>query len=211
MMFAGHDMDHGLLLEGVCDTWPELALIGCSTDGELSSLSGFQQDPVVLVLFGSDQIEFTVGLGVGLSEDVPGACERAVDAAVSKATQAPTICLTLPESLTASGQAVVEALSESLGGNVPVFGATSGDGYELIRTFQFCGREIQQDSVPVLLLSGSLVYWAAVAGGWEPLGEPGVVTRSDNTLLYEIDGRPAMEFYRGSWVLMGRRPQSFLW
>ena len=48
----------------------------------------------------------------------------------------------------------------------------------------------------MLLMSGPLVYSAAVASGWEPLGEPGVVTRSDNTLLCEIDGRPAMEFYR---------------
>ncbi|MDB2392063.1 FIST C-terminal domain-containing protein [Acidimicrobiaceae bacterium] len=196
MMFAGHEMDRGFLLEGVCDTWPDLALIGCTTDGELSSRLGFRQDSVVLVLFGSDRVEFTVGIGQNLSEDVAGACSRAVDAALADATQAPAICLTLPESLTCSGQAVVEALSDKLGGDVPVFGATSGDGYELLNTYQFCGREIFQDSIPVLVLSGPLVYSAAVASGWEPLGEPGVVTRSDSTLLIEIDGRPAMEFYR---------------
>ena len=177
----------------MCDTWPDLALIGCTTDGELSSRLGFRQDSVVLVLFGSDRVEFTVGIGQNLSEDVAGACSRAVDAALADATQAPAICLTLPESLTCSGQAVVEALSDKLGGDVPVFGATSGDGYELLNTYQFCGREIFQDSIPVLVLSGPLVYSAAVASGWEPLGEPGVVTRSDSTLLIEIDGRPLFD------------------
>ena len=196
MMFACHDMDHAVLLAGVFDVWPDIELIGCTTDGELSSRLGFRQDSVALVLFGSDQIEFTVGIGEDLSGDVVGACDRALDVAIGKAKQTPTICLTLPESLTCSGQAVVEALSDKLGGDVPVFGATSGDGYELVRTYQFCGREVYQDSVPVLLLSGPLVYSAAVASGWEPLGEPGVVTSSDNTLLYEIDDRPAMEFYR---------------
>jgi len=196
IMFAGHEMDHAVLLGGVCDAWPGIELIGCTTDGELSSRLGFRQDSVVLVLFGSDRIEFTAGIGQDLSGDVAGSCRRAIAAARDKATQAPTICLALPESLTSSGQAVVEALSDALGGDVPVFGATSGDGYELKKTYQFCGRDVYHDSVPVLLLSGPLVYSAAVASGWEPLGEPGVVTSSDYTVLYAIDGQPAMEFFR---------------
>jgi hypothetical protein len=196
IMFAGHQMEHEVLLGGVCDAWPEIELIGCTTDGELSSRLGFRQDSAVLALFGSDQIEFTAGIGENLSGHVVGACGRAIDAALDKATLAPTICLALPESLTSSGQAVVEALSEKLGGAVPVFGATSGDGYELTKTYQFCGRDVYHDSVPVMLLSGPLVYSAAVESGWQPLGEPGVVTSSDSTLLYEIDGRPAIEFFR---------------
>src|SRR5262245_52468196 len=84
MMFAGHEMDHAVLLGGVCDAWPGIELIGCTTDGELSSQLGFRQDSVVLVLFGSDRIEFTAGLGNNLSADVAGACGRAVDAARSK-------------------------------------------------------------------------------------------------------------------------------
>jgi len=196
LMFAGHEMDHAVLLGGVCDAWPGIELIGCTTDGEISSRLGFRQDSVVLVLFGSDVIEFAAGIAQGLGGDVMDACSRAIDMARRTVTQEPTICLALPESLTASGQAVVEALSDLLGGDVPVFGATSGDGYQLSKTYQFCGRDVYSDSVPVLLLSGPLVYSAAVESGWAPLGEPGVVTRSDSTLLYEIDGRPAMEFFR---------------
>jgi hypothetical protein len=196
IMFAGHEMDHAVLLSGVCDAWPDIELIGCTTDGELSSRLGFRQDSVVLVLLGSDLIDFAAGVGEHLSGDVAAACDRAIDAARGKANHTPTICLALPESLTASGQAVVEALSEKLGGDVPVFGATSGDGYELTKTYQFHGRDVYTDSVPVLLLSGPLVYSAAVESGWEPLGEPGVVTSSDYTVLHEIDGRPAMEFFR---------------
>lgn len=196
MMFAGHEMDHTVLLNGICDRWPGIALIGCTTDGELSSRVGLRLDSVALVLFGSDRIEFTAGIGHGLSKDVVGACERAVDAAARQSTKAAAICLTLPESLTASGQAVVEALNEKLGGHTPVFGATSGDGYVLKRTFQFFGREVFEDSVPVLLFSGPLVFSAASASGWEPMGEPGTVTRSENTVVHEIDGQSAAQFYQ---------------
>lgn len=196
ILFAAIDMDHDLILQGVCDAWPGIELIGCTTDGEMSSQLGFREDSIALLLFGSDSIEITAGIGHEVSKDIAGACGRAVEAAAAKASQAPTLCITLPESLTASGQQIVEALSLGLGGDVPVFGATSADAYQLTRTYQFCGREVSQDSVPVLLFSGPLVYSMAVESGWEPVGEPGLVTRADGTVVHEIDGRPAIEFYR---------------
>jgi hypothetical protein len=40
------------------------------------------------------------------------------------------------------------------------------------------------------------VYSIAVRSGWKPMGESGLVTRSDGTLVHEIDGRPTIDFYR---------------
>jgi hypothetical protein len=46
------------------------------------------------------------------------------------------------------------------------------------------------------LFCGPLIYSVAVASGWRPMGEPGLVTRSEAGLVYEIDGKAAIEFYR---------------
>jgi hypothetical protein len=35
-----------------------------------------------------------------------------------------------------------------------------------------------------------------VAHGWKPVGKSGVITRSDGCVVYEIDGAPAIDFYR---------------
>src|SRR5262245_32469579 len=78
IMLAGHEMDHEIRLGGVCDAFPDIELIGCTTDGELSSRLGFRQDSVALVLFGSDRIQFAVGIGEDLSGDVTRACGRAI-------------------------------------------------------------------------------------------------------------------------------------
>ncbi len=51
------------------------------------------------------------------------------------------------------------------------------------------------DSVPILVLSGPLLYSFGVASGWKPMGDPGMITRSEGSLVYEIDGAPAVEFY----------------
>ncbi|MFQ5974134.1 MAG: FIST signal transduction protein [Alphaproteobacteria bacterium] len=196
ILFSAIGLEHDHILEGIDDAWPGLELIGCTTDGEISSELGFREDSITLVLFGSDSIEFAAGLGRDVSKDIPAVCSRAVETARAKSTLPTAICITLPESMTTSAQQIVEALGQHLNANVPVLGATAGDGWRFESTRQFCGREVCSDSVPVLLLSGPLVYSIAVESGWEPVGEPGLVTRSVGNVLHEIDGRPATDFYR---------------
>jgi hypothetical protein len=196
LLFAAIDLEHELLLAGIGDAWPGLELVGCTTDGEFSSELGYREDSVTLVLFGSDSIEFGAGIGRDVSKDIPAACAAAVEAARSKSDLAPAICITMPESLTTSGQQIVEALGQRLSAKVPVLGATSGDGWRMETTHQFHGREVCSDSVPILVLFGPLVYSIAVESGWEPVGEPGLITRSAANVVYEIDGRPATDFYR---------------
>jgi hypothetical protein len=196
ILFSAIDMEHDPILEGIDQAWPGIELIGCTTDGEISSTLGFREDSVTLMLFGSDSIDITAGLGRDVSKDIAAACRSAIESAKAKTTLPPALCITLPESMTTSAQQIVEALGRNLDAKVPVLGATAGDSLRFENTLQFCGREVCSDSVPVLLFSGPLVYSLAVESGWEPVGEPGLVTRSAGPVLEEIDGRPAIEFYR---------------
>ena len=196
ILFCTIDLENDQLVQGIDDAWPGIALIGCTTDGEFSSRLGFREDSSTLILLGSDTVEITAGLGRDVSKDIAAACAQAIASAAPKATNSPVLCITLPESLRTSGQQIVEALGQSLGADVPVLGATAGDGMKFTGTHQFCGREVCSGSVPVLLFSGPLVYSIAVRSGWKPMGEPGLVTRSAETVVHEIDGRPAIEFYR---------------
>jgi hypothetical protein len=196
ILFCTIDLGHDQLVQGIDDEWPGIALIGCTTDGEFSSQLGYREDSSTLVLFGSDSVEIRAGLGRDVSKDIEAACDQAVAMAITDIEKDPTLCITFPESLTTSGQKIVEALGQKLGSDVPVLGGTAGDGFQLTGTFQFCGREVCQDSVPVLIFSEPLVYSFAVSSGYKPMGEPGIVTRSDGPVLHEIDDRPAIEFYR---------------
>jgi hypothetical protein len=196
LLFSTIDIQHEQVLDGILEAWPGLELIGCTTAGEMSSALGYREDSVALVLFGSDSIEFASGIGRDVSKDIQSACRTAIESAAAKSDLPTAICIALPESMTTSGQQIVESLRREVGSNVPIVGAMAGDGFRLTGTRQFFGREACSDSVPVLLLSGQLVYSVAVETGWEPVGEPGLVTRSEGTILHEIDGRPALEFYR---------------
>jgi hypothetical protein len=196
IVFCSIDLEHDEILDGILDVWPALQLIGCTTDGEISSVLGYREDSITLVLLGSEIIDFSAAIGRDVSSDVSLACRNAVNDARAKSELRARLCITLPESLTTSGLEIVESLGHQLGSEVPVVGGTAGDAHRLVSTRQFCGREVCSDSVPILLISGPLLFSIAVESGWKPVGETGLVTKSEGPVVHEIGGQPAIKFYR---------------
>ena len=196
LLFAAIDFDHQALLCDIGRRFPGIELIGCTTDGEISSDLGFREDSATLMLFASDTVDIAAGVGRDLSKDVAGACRSAIEMAKAKTAKPPRLCIATPEGLTAEGQAVTVALQESVGSEIPVFGALAGDQWRLKSTKQFYGTEVLHDSIPALLLCGDVRFSYGVGYGWHQVGEVGRVTRATGATVYEIDGAPAIDFYR---------------
>src|SRR3979409_583520 len=62
MLFAGIDHDFAIVLEQINAQWPGIALIGCTTDGEMSSHILFAEDSLVLVLLSGDDFHALRGV-----------------------------------------------------------------------------------------------------------------------------------------------------
>lgn len=196
ILFAGIDFDHELILQRIHQAFPDIALIGGTTDGEISSQLGFQQDSVTLMLLCCDRIQFGAGIGTHLSQNPQAAVQQAVQQAQASLSEVARLCLTTPESLTVAPQTVVEHLQEALGPHIPIFGGATGDQWRFQQTYQFCGTQVLSNAVPVLLLAGEFCFSYGAVSGWTPISQAGIVTKSCGTVLYEIDERPALEFYR---------------
>jgi hypothetical protein len=209
LLFAGIDLDHQVILDAINRRYPGLELIGCTTDGEISSELGFREDSATLILFSSDKVDITSGVGRGMSRDIVGACRAAIQESKSKTQKPPRLCLSAPEGLTAEGQSITTTLQNEAGLDVPIFGALAGDQWRLKSTRQFVGTEVLQDSVPVLLFSGDFQFSYGVATGWHKVGEAGRVTRAAGAVVHEIDGSPAIEFYR-KYLGVGVKPAAEL-
>jgi hypothetical protein len=86
-----------------------------------------------------------------------------------------------------------------LGLDVPVVGGMTADrvggSKSTYSTYQFYGDRVLSDAVSTLIFSGPLVYSLGVESGWSPIGEKMTVTKSDNNILHELDGRPAFDLY----------------
>ena len=199
MLFAGIDHDFAIVLEQINAQWPGIALIGCTTDGEMSSHILFAEDSLALVLLSGDDFHAVSGVARSVSTDVAGSIRGSANDAIQRLAGrggAPRLCITMPDGLTVSGSAALDALRAALGDAVPIFGGTAGDQWRFKGTRQFHGTEVLQDSVPFLLFDEGVVFSFGVDTGWRPIGREGRVTEVDGHVVRAIDGRPATEFYR---------------
>lgn len=200
ILFAAIDFDHALILKKINLVFPEIDLIGCTTDGEISSRLGFKQDSLTLMLFCSDSIEIRAGVGYGAKDNPLTAAHQAVQQAIDKSTNAAKLCISIPASYiadgsTTNGELILKGLKLALGSQIPILGGTAGDQFRFKKTYQFFGSEVLTDSLPVLIFSGDIQFSYGIACGWQPIGHKSTITKSEGTVLYEIDGKSALEFY----------------
>ncbi|MEH6625826.1 MAG: FIST N-terminal domain-containing protein [Motiliproteus sp.] len=195
ILFAGVDIELQSVTNGLYTQWPELQLIGCSTDGEFSSVEGFTEDSIVLILFASDSIDMVAGFIDNRTDDLRGDCRRAVSAAMQRSEQDPSLCILLSDVLTGNGESVVSNVSDALNNLVPVVGGMAGDNWRFSQTHQLCNNSVFNNGSVFLLFCGPLKYSYGVDCGWDAIGEMGTITRSDKNVIYEIDHQPALKFY----------------
>ena len=196
LLFAAIDFDHTLILNQIITAFPGIALIGGTTDGEMSSVLGFEQDSLTLIVFCTDIIRISAGIGCNLSKDVSAATSAAVQQASAIHTSEIKLCISLPESLTTSSALILDSLTQALGEKVPVFGGITADQWRFQQTYQFFQTEVYSDAVPILLFSGPILFSHGIASGWHPISRPGQVTKAERNVIYEIDGQPALKFYQ---------------
>jgi hypothetical protein len=209
ILFAAIDFEHALILNQIHQVYPDLDLIGCTTDGEISSRLGFQQDSLTLMLFCSDTVKISAGVGYAAHQDPIAAAQQAVQQATASLTSTdPQLCILLPASYTADGSTtsggdILAGLQQALGRQIPIIGGAAGDQYRFKKTYQFFRNQVLTDALPILIFSGDIQFSYGIGCGWTPIGNTGIVTKSKDTTLYEIDGKPALEFYQR---YLGDRP-----
>ena len=199
LLFCGTEFDHKRVLERIYQRFPALQLIGCTTDGEMSSCGGFTEDAITLTLLCTDAIRISAGYGEKAGAEPQAAAATAVSMARQGLVGDPVLAIVLPDGLTSSAFRILEGFNQILGDNVPVVGGMSADrvagAKDHYSTYQFMGNKVLTDAVPVLLFSGPLIYSLGVESGWTPIGERMTVTRSEANVLYALDNKPAFELY----------------
>jgi len=214
LLFSAVNVEHSALLSAIQEKWPGLPLVGCSTDGEMSSRLGFAEDSVSLALFVSDTLEITVGVGRNGSKDVVGAAREAYAQARSGTSLAPGLCIVTPASLSFSSEQAVNALKTVVGPDVPLFGANAADQWTFEQTYQFFNSEVLCDSIPLILFSGPVCVASSTQSGWKTIGPVGTITKVEQNTVHAIDNSTALAFYKSllgaDAVPTGDRPLAIL-
>lgn len=174
--------------------FPDAHLVGCTTGGEI--LGNFVYDgTVVLAALRFDHATVKV-----VSQTI---ADRQSSFAVGQALAADLIgdhlagVLVLSDGINVNGSELVRGLKSLLPSAVPLTGGLAGDGAAFGSTQVGADNDPQPNVVAAIGFYGEgLRIHHGSFGGWDPFGPERLITRSEENVLYEIDGEPALDLYR---------------
>ncbi len=193
MAFVGADHDMSAIASTLREALGDVPIVGCGTDGEIAN--GLAVDSVSLMVLASNNVR---AKSVVVEDLRSGSFEAAAQAAKALAAPDARVMILLPDGLSCNGTAIIKGAQSILGPDFVIGGGTAGDRGRFVKTHQIHGGRVYSGSLVALMLYGppSLEVGYGVMSGWQPIGVARVVTRAVGNVVYEIDGKSALEFYK---------------
>lgn len=189
-----HILSNGVVLEDVRRRYPSAFIFGCSTAGEIHGTS-VSDDTVVTtaVEFASTAVRHA---SVRMA-DLPDSFSAGETLASLIPHEGLVHVFVLSDGLRVNGSDLVKGLASRLPYGVSVTGGLSGDGDRFETTVVVIDGNAEREAVGVLGLYGpALRVGYASLGGWDSFGPERLITRFEGNVLYELDGKSALELYK---------------
>jgi hypothetical protein len=202
-MFASISYDQHSLLRTVRETTGGAPLTGCSAEGTIDGDNADESNfSVVVTTISSDELQWHNGIARGLEDDSRAVGQRVAQDLVPHLSAETIGLFVFPDGRSdfevAMGNLddLFAGLEENLpsGPFLPLWGGGANNNFNMGEpTYQYCDDEVISGGVSYALLSGKAQAGWAISHGCIPIGGERVVTRSEGNIIYEIDGKPAIE------------------
>ena len=180
-----------LQLKAAC---PAAIIVGCSTAGEITN-AGISDDSLVVTFSQFTKVTLSVAsTDLQNMDDSEGAGRRLGSALKASSPRAVVI---FGQGVNINGSALIDGLRAEVGQQVAITGGLAGDGTRFQETVVLTPQGASTTAVVAIGMSGSaLRFNHGSFGGWEPFGTLRKVTRAKGNILYELDGKPALDIYK---------------
>ncbi|KAA3605878.1 MAG: hypothetical protein DWQ06_03165 [Calditrichaeota bacterium] len=174
--------------------YPNSNLIGCTTSGEIIEEDVFDDSVVVTAMeFASTKTQIAT-LKIG---DVENSTEAGKKLAEELNSDGLAGVMVISDGGMVNGSQLVKGLSSILGTEIPITGGLAGDGARFQKTLVgFNNRPEQGRIVAIGLYGDKITIGHGSVGGWDTFGPEREITRSKDNVLFELDGKPALELYK---------------
>jgi len=182
-------------LKKLQEMYPLATIAGCSTAGEIFGVS-VQDDTFVAtaIEFASTEVQLS---SIKLAEVNNQSVTAGIALGKRLDSNGLKHVLIFSDGLGVNGSDLVKGLEQQLGSEVTITGGLAGDGDRFENTWVVESGAIVSDTVTAVGLYGSdLLVGHASMGGWDTFGPERIVTRSEGNVLYELDGKSALELYK---------------
>jgi hypothetical protein len=194
VVFASDDYDLPRLTAGIREVSGDVALVGCSTAGEIAA-SGPGDAGVVVLCLGGPGFAVATASATGASAGLRRAGAQAAGCLEALEPRPHRALLLLTDGLAGDQQEIVRGAHGVAGSGVPLVGGCAGDGLKMRQTFQIHDGAVLHDAVVAAAIGSDAPIGIGVRHGWRRVGEPMLVTASDGNRVHELDDRPALDVY----------------
>ncbi|MHB1103762.1 MAG: FIST signal transduction protein [Devosia sp.] len=185
---------NGGFYESLRARFPKAHVLGCSTGGQMAGLDVSDETACALALeFSATQLR-TAHATIADSSD-----SRASGATIGAALKGEGLAgvFVLSDGLHVNGSTLVEGIVSEVGREVPVSGGLAGDGADFVETLVGCDGVPAPNTIAAVDFYGDAIRIGhGSAGGWDVFGPMRRITRSDGNVLFEVDGKPALDLYK---------------
>ena len=203
-VFGSIGYDQHSLVRAVRETTGGAPLSGCSVEGTINGDDADESNfSVVVTAISSEEVRWHNGIVRGLVEADSRAVGQRVAEDLLPHLSADTIgLLVFPDGRNDFGVATdsldnfFAGLEENLPSErfLPLWGGGAGNDFSLDEPiYQYCDDEVISGGASYALLSGEAQTAWAISHGRIPIGGEREVTRARGNVIYEIDGKPAVD------------------
>jgi hypothetical protein len=174
--------------------YPDSHIITASTAGEIMGDRVLDDSiAVTAVLFEKSELHFAEANIASPEESANIGKKLALDLKRENLVHA----MVFSDGLKVNGTALVNGLNDSLPPEVSVTGGLVGDGPDFKKTVVGLDRVAREGKVVLVGFCGTeLKIGYGSLGGWDAFGLERKITKSKGNVLYELDGKPALELYK---------------
>ena len=178
----------------LANAFPGAVVVGCSTSGEIHGLTIEDETlSVAVVDFDSTPVRLA-------AEPISSKTSRLAGQRLAKTLMAErglAALLVLSDGLDVNGTELTRGINNEVTPGVVVTGGLAGDGDRFESTWVLVdGKPTPGYAVAVGLYGDTIRVGHGSKGGWDIFGPERLVTRAEGNVLYELDGKPALQLYR---------------
>jgi hypothetical protein len=196
-MFASIGYDQHSVLRAVREATGGAPLTGCSAEGTIDGDDADETNFSVLVtVISSEELQWTNGIAAGLEADPLAVGKRLAQDLLPQLSSSTIGMFVFPDGRIDILNNFFAGLEENLSSErfLPLWGGGAGNYFNVGQPpYQYCDDEVISDGVSYALLSGRARASWAISHCLIPIGGERIVTRSRGNIIYEIDGKTALE------------------
>lgn len=186
-------INHAEPIQELAAHYPNSKMIGCSSAGEIIGSSILDNGLSVAICKFEKTIIKTVTVPIESSDDSFISGKK-----IATHLDKNDLCgiFVLSEGININGSELALGLNSIHNKNVIITGGLAGDGSQFKKTWMISNGKILANSISAVGFYGeNITIGHGSYGGWARFGPERRITRSKGNILYELDGKPALDLY----------------